>query len=82
MGNPARAETYTYYANGLLKIKTDRNGNVTNYTYDSYGRLLSQSIGSDTISYTYDANGNQLTMTDSTGTTTRTFDEENRLKFI
>ncbi|MGE5579276.1 MAG: S8 family serine peptidase [Bacillota bacterium] len=72
-------ESYTYYADGNLHTKTDRNGKTAVYTYDVHGRLLSQAIGSDAISYTYDDNGNQLTMSDSTGTTTRTYDEENRV---
>jgi Rhs family protein len=78
-GNPAKTETYTYYADGSLKSKTDRNGKTTQYIYDVHGRMLSQSIGSNTISYTYDNNGNQLTMTDTTGTTIRTYDGEKRV---
>ena len=77
--NPAKMETYTYNADGTLAIKIDRNGKTTSYTYDVHGRLLSQSIGSQSITYTYDNNGNQLTMTDSTGTTTRTYDSLNRV---
>lgn len=75
--DPAKTETYTYYANGNLKTKLDRNGKLSTYTYDIHGRKISETIGSITISYTYDNNGNQLTITDSTGTTTRTYDELN-----
>jgi len=74
-----KVESYTYYADGSLKDKTDRNGNTTNYTYDVHGRMLSQSIGGNSTSYTYDNNGNQLSMTDSTGTTTRAYDELGRV---
>lgn len=75
-----KVESYTYYADGQLKTKTDRNGNITTYTYDAQGKIQSLQIGTITISYTYDGNGNMLTMTDETGTTTRTYDEENRVK--
>lgn len=75
----AKTESYTYYPDGSLKTKKDRNGKTTDYIYDIHGRLKSQEIGTEAITYTYDGNGNQLTMTDSTGTTTRTYDEENRV---
>ncbi|MGE5474544.1 MAG: S8 family serine peptidase [Ignavibacteriales bacterium] len=76
--NSAKTETYTYFADGSLATKVDRNGKTTNYTYDSHGKMLSESIGTLSVTYTYDNNGNQLTMTDSTGTTTREYDELNR----
>ncbi len=74
-----KSETYTYYQDGSLKTKTDRNGKRTDYTYDIHGRMLSQAIGDNTVSYTYDNNGNQLTMTDSTGTTVREYDDFDRV---
>ncbi|WP_148134550.1 RHS repeat-associated core domain-containing protein [Candidatus Formimonas warabiya] len=77
---PSKVESYTYYADGNLATKVDRNGNSTTYTYDVHGRMLTQAAGSINISYTYDGNGNQLTITDSTGTTTRTYDQLNRVK--
>lgn len=90
----SKYEEYTYYGNGLLKTKKDRNQQGTvddkfNYAYDCNGQLKSQSIknGTETkeiIAYTYDANGNQLTVTDFTVsgspvTVTRTYDELNRV---
>ena len=73
---------YEYSADGKLTTKTDRNGNVTTYTYDIHGNLLIVSVANgesvQTISYTYDRNGNVLAMTDATGTTTRTYDAFNR----
>lgn len=75
-----KTEVFSYYADGNLAQKTDRNGMTTVHTYDVYGRLESETIGSDVISYTYDNNGNQLTMTDTTGTTVREYDEEQRVK--
>ncbi|MBC2581762.1 S8 family serine peptidase [Clostridium sp. DJ247] len=77
--NPAKTEKYTYYCNGNLNTKTDRNGNTTKYVYDSHGRLLSETVGSSVISYTYDARGNQLTVNDSTGVTQRSYDELSRV---
>lgn len=74
-----KIEEYTYYPDGSMKTKRDRNGNTTGYTYDCHGRMLSEAIGKDKILYTYDKNGNQLTMTDATGTTARTYDELNRV---
>ena len=78
-GSPGKAESYTYNADGSMKTKVDRDGRTEYYGYDIHGRLISQTIGADTISYTYDNNGNQLTMTDGTGTTTRTYDTINRV---
>ncbi|WP_244648221.1 RHS repeat-associated core domain-containing protein [Ruminiclostridium herbifermentans] len=75
----AKTEEYTYNADGSIATMTDKNGNLTEYTYDIHGRLISKAIGSSIISYTYDNNGNQLTITDSTGTTVRTYDEQNRV---
>ncbi len=75
----SKMESYTYYPDGSLKTRKDRNEKTTIYTYDVHGRLVSQVIGTESISYTYDGNGNQLTMTDGTGMTIRTYDEENRV---
>jgi RHS repeat-associated protein len=73
-----KTESYSYYPDGSIKSKIDRNGIRTDYSYDVFGRLLSLTAGSTAIGYTYDGNGNQLTVTDSTGTTRRTYDELNR----
>ncbi|WP_049756829.1 RHS repeat protein [Ruminiclostridium cellulolyticum] len=75
----AKTEKYTYFADGNMETKTDRNAKQTVYSYDIHGRLIRKAIGEAAISYTYDNNDNQLTMTDKTGTTTRTYDEENRV---
>ncbi|GBG07986.1 RHS repeat-associated core domain-containing protein [Paenibacillus agaridevorans] len=85
----AKTESYSYNADGSLAIKQDRNGHMTNYTYDIHGQLTKETVDGAglthlteqqrRISYTYDANGNQLTMTDSTGTTSRTYDGLNRV---
>jgi len=79
VGVAAKTESYTYYANGLLKTKVDRNQVTTTYIYDVHQCLLSENTGGEVISYIYDKNGNQLTQTDSTGITTRIYDEANRV---
>gem|GEM_PF-925064 len=73
-----KTESYTYYADGSLQSKLDRNGQTTAYTYDVHGREISEVTGNLSLTYSYDHNGNQLTITDETGTTTRTYDERNR----
>lgn len=78
-GGTGKVESFTYYSNGLLQTKTDRNGDTTSYTYDSHSRLTLQTVGTISISYTYDNNGNVLTMIDGTGTTTYTYDNFNRV---
>jgi RHS repeat-associated protein len=77
--DPTKTVSYSYCKNGSVYTMTDRNGNVTTYTYDSHNRVLTKAVGSVTVAYTYDGNGNQLTMVDSTGTTTRTYDALNRV---
>jgi RHS repeat-associated protein len=77
-GNSTKTETYTYYPNGLMAAKTDRNGVVTEYEYDIFGRLINENAGGEIQSYSYDANGNMLTMSDNTGITERTYDALNR----
>jgi len=75
----SKTESYTYYADGNVKTKTDRNGDTTTYTYDCHGRVKTETIGGSTISYTYDCNGNLLAITDDRGETVRTYDELNRV---
>lgn len=52
-------ESHVYNAQSLMTQKTDPNGNVTNYTYDSNGNLLTESVTlasgeAITKTYTYD----------------------------
>ncbi|MDP4144966.1 MAG: right-handed parallel beta-helix repeat-containing protein, partial [Bacillota bacterium] len=77
--NPAKMESYSYYANGNMYQKTDRNGVVTTYVYDVHGRLISEIAGKISLSFTYDNNDNKLSTADATGTTIRTYDELNRV---
>ncbi len=72
-------ETYHYTAKGNLAEKISRNGVVTTYTYDGFGRLLTERAGTDRKTYTYDKAGNLLTATANGVTTTRTYDAEGRV---
>ena len=59
---------------GLNKSKTDGSGNETSYTFDNYGRILTETIdqvvGPDLVStYTYNADGEILTEIDPYGNT-------------
>ncbi|CRZ34850.1 RHS repeat-associated protein [Herbinix hemicellulosilytica] len=75
----APKELYYYTPDGKISKKIDRNGRTTLYSYDGYGRLLSEIAGVDFKEYSYDAVGNLLTMTDISGTTSRTYDAEGRV---
>lgn len=74
-----KIETYSYFTNGNIQEKKDKNGNITTYTYDIHNRKISQKVGDICSTYTYDNNGNMLSITDNTGTTTFTYDELNRV---
>ena len=55
---------YTYYLDGNQKDKTEQDGTVTSYLYDSMGRLRQESeSGGKAISYTYDRFSNRAKMT-------------------
>jgi len=75
----AKAEFYTFFPDGSLAEKVDRNGVIHVYTYDIHGRRTSDDAGGEIITYTYDNSGNLLVMTDNSGTTTRTYDELGRV---
>lgn len=81
-----------YDENGLLIKKVEVNGQVTDFTYDEDGNLLSEvttglywdkANGKQSYEYTYDANGNRLSRTYTRGTIktvfTYTYDSQNRL---
>ena len=74
-----KQELYTYYADGTMATKTDRNGITISYTYDIVNRPVQTVAGSKTVTNSYDAAGNKLSVTDSTGNTTRTYDAEGRV---
>ncbi|ARC84676.1 RHS repeat-associated core domain protein [Clostridium argentinense CDC 2741] len=74
----SKIESYTYYCDGNIKSKKDKNGKITSYSYDIHGRKILETIEDINISYTYDNNGNQLTVADNKGTTKREYDFLNR----
>lgn len=41
-------ESYTYYANGALKTKTNRKGESIGFSYDRYGRIIKKSYPDST----------------------------------
>lgn len=63
---------------------TDRNGNISVYTYDSRNRLTEKICANtgDSISYSYDAAGNRTGMSDGSGDSSYTYDGNNRLTGI
>ncbi|HYR28181.1 MAG TPA: hypothetical protein VEU30_06920, partial [Thermoanaerobaculia bacterium] len=72
--------SYAYDRHGNLTAVTDPNGNVTTYTYDDFGQMLSQvSPVTGTTTYRYDAAGNTTLTSAANGTSTaRTYDALNR----
>lgn len=66
-GKPCSSFQYTYYLDGNQKEKTEQDGTVTSYLYDSMGRLKQESeSGGKTIAYIYDrfSNRSQMTVSD------------------
>ena len=85
----ARTTSYTYYNDGRKASETDPRGNVTQYTYDPAGRLITVTAGygtpqATTTTYAYDDAGNQTSVTTAYGTpmaatTSSGFDARRRL---
>lgn len=80
-----QTETAVYDISGLPLTRTDRNGNVTTYTYDGQNRLTGQAVatpdhqGDVTLSYTYALNGRTLSVSDGSQTTSYTYDSLGRV---
>lgn len=71
----------TYYDNSLLRNTTEPNGNITQYSYDGYGNLLSRTNNNladsdyQTLNHTYSNSGiNRLSTTANNQTTAYTYD--------
>ena len=69
------ASAYEYDADDNRTRSTDKSAVATQYRYDRFNRLISQTVGSQVTSYTYDANGNRLTA----GSSTFVYDAANRM---
>lgn len=71
----------TYDANANITARTDPNGNMTVYEYDSLNRLVAQQYADGTRNtYVYDALAGRITMTDANSTVvTSQYDLRNRL---
>ena len=75
------SESFTYNNKGLKTSHTDKNGNVTRYTYDNRGRLTGI-IGPEGLNehYTYNAEGKLYSKKDSEGNVTKfTYDLDGNL---
>jgi hypothetical protein len=54
-GNGALNDHYSYDGAGRVTRQTDLQGDVTTYTYDATGQLLTQTLNSVTTTYAYDS---------------------------
>jgi RHS repeat-associated protein len=79
-----QVEQTIYDVAGRVLSKTDFNGKVTTFGYDTADRLVLRTpdasfAGEVPVSWTYSATGRRLTMTDATGVTTYGYDSRDRL---
>ncbi|MBB6066497.1 YD repeat-containing protein, partial [Pseudoxanthomonas broegbernensis] len=76
--------TFTHTASGLMTQMTRSGGGVTDYAYDSVGRLKSATVGTQVLGYAYDSctNGKgRICSASSPGTTTGfTYEPDGRLR--
>ncbi len=70
------SESYSYSAGGRLDSKTDKNGVLFSYTYDSLGNILCETAGTESKHYTYTKTGQLKTA----GSTSYTYDCAGRKK--
>lgn len=73
--------TFTYDALGRVtgkSIGTPPSADVTNYTYDNFGQVLTMVRGTQTITYTYDALGRRKTETGPLGQVSSEYDSAGR----
>ena len=83
------SESFSYNPDGTVATKTDKNGNVTSYTYNSYGSLASETRNTNrsqqdqvTISYSYDILGRKAGETDGNGhQTSYQYDNLGKLRY-
>ena len=76
---------FTYTPQGLIDTATDPMGRITDYDYDSFGRMMQVTIAKGTVDeavqkFEYDAAGNLTAFTDEIGNKTGyTYDARNRV---
>lgn len=63
----------------LLETIVEPSTQTVTFTYDSMGRVQTQTDGVGTITYGYDGNGNPTTITEGGVTITRVYDSQNRV---
>ena len=66
MNGVSTGYTYAYDSKGNITRVVDGNNDVTTYTYDDLGQLISEVKGNTTRTYTYDNAGNITSITDTT----------------
>ena len=69
---------------GLVCSRTDGNGQLTSYSYDSSGNqlLITPPSPLHTTAYTYDTDSRLATVTDGTGLRTMIYDNEDRISQV
>lgn len=73
--------TYEYDDSGNLSKETDANGNVKQYEYDQYDRLVKSTCPEFTTSYKYNTLGDLVEVATSNGTgKTISYDDFGRVK--
>ena len=84
------SESYTYNPDGTVATHTDKNGDITGYTYNSYGLLATENRNTNrlaadqvTISFSYDNMSRKIAETDGNGhTTTYQYDNLGNLRYV
>ena len=78
--NVLESESYTYYLDGNKATKTELDGTVTSYIYDSVGRLKSENDDGAITQYFYDQYSNRMKKTEQNSETSYVYDQNNRLR--
>ena len=78
-GNTLESEAYVYYPDGNKASKTDLNGDIVSYVYDSVGRLITEDDNGDLTQYFYDEYSNRSQKTSQNSVTDYVYDLNNRL---
>lgn len=74
--------TVTYDEIGNVLTSTDYAGNTTSYVYDDIDRVVSKTVGGDSVFYAYTNDGLLSSVSDINGTISYTYDLMNGLKSV